>query len=131
MEDLRSEIRDQKLVNEQLQNELDDLRSLLEQVLDQENEQDAVILNQSPSLEQNQPNPTNGMTRVKYFLPSGKKGELLVTAIDGKELQRITLSSTGKGQVDLHTRNLPAGTYNYSLVVDGNIVDTKRMVLQK
>jgi len=71
------------------------------------------------------------MTRVGYFLPSGKSGELIITAMDGKELQRITLSQNGEGQIDLQTRNLPAGTYNYSLVVDGQIIDTKRMVLQK
>lgn len=132
MEDLRSEIRDQKLVNERLQNELDELRFIMEQILaTQPQDETPVILNQSPSLQQNQPNPTNGMTRVSYFLPEGKSGELIITAIDGKELQRITLSQKGKGQMDLQTRNLPSGTYNYSLVVDGQVIDTKRMVLQK
>jgi len=129
---LKSEIRDQKLVNEQLQNELDELRSMMEQIMGNQPQEEApVILNQAPALEQNQPNPTNGMTRVGYFLPSGKSGELIITAMDGKELQRITLSQNGEGQIDLQTRNLPAGTYNYSLVVDGQIIDTKRMVLQK
>ncbi len=131
IESLKSEVRDQKLVNERLQNELDELRSMMEQMIGSQKEESPVILNQAPSLEQNEPNPTNGMTRVRYFLPSGKNGELVITTIDGKELQRIKLSQKGKGQLDLQTRNLPSGTYNYSLVVDGQIVDTKRMVLLK
>jgi len=137
IQNLKSEIRDQKLMNERLQNELDELRAMMEQMLgNQPQDGSPVILNQSPALDQNEPNPTNGMTRVGYFLPDGalaKSGtaQLIITAIDGKELQRITLSQKGQGQVDLQTRNLPAGTYNYSLVVDGQVVDTKRMVLQK
>jgi len=116
-----------------LQNRITELESLTQQLLDnQQSDQEApIILGQSPTLEQNQPNPTHAMTRIGYFLPTGKIGTLIITAIDGKELQRITLSQNGEGQVDLQTRSLPAGTYNYSLIVDGQIVDTKRMVLQK
>jgi len=109
------------------------LKALVQQLIDNQNSnnESPVILHQSPTLEQNEPNPTNGMTRIGYFLPEGKKGELLITAIDGKELQRISLDSSGQTHVDLQTSNLSSGTYNYTLVVDGQVVATKRMVLQK
>jgi outer membrane usher protein FimD/PapC len=51
--------------------------------------------------------------------------------VDGKEIQRVSLSQKGKGSVQIQTRNVPAGTYHYSLVVNGQIVDTKRMVIQR
>ena len=128
-----------QLENESLRIDLDelnqrlvDLETIVQEILGNQPQEEApVILNQSPSLEQNQPNPTNGITQIRYFLPSGKKGELVITAIDGKELQRISLSATGHAQIEVQTRNLPAGTYNYSLVVEGQFVDTKRMTLQR
>lgn len=133
IEDLRSEIRDQKSENEALRDELDELRSMLEQLLaSQPTEEKPVILNQSPRLEQNEPNPTNGTTRIQYFLPEGtQQATLLVTATNGQEIKRIGLPKTGEGQIDLQIGTLPPGTYNYSLVIDGQVVDTKTMIIPK
>lgn len=118
---------------EALKERLANLESLVEQLASVSGKVDipsqtSILIN--ARLEQNESNPSNGMTRVGYVLPEGKTGELIITAIDGKELQRISLSQKGKGQVDLQTRNLPAGTYNYSLIVNGQIIDTKRMVIK-
>ena len=129
--DLKSELGSRNAEIDNLHTELDELRSMMEQMIGSQKEESPVILNQAPSLEQNEPNPTNGMTRIGYYLPFGKKGTLVVTTANGQELQRIALESTGKANIDLQTRNLPSGTYNYSLVIEGQIVDTKRMVLQK
>lgn len=127
------QIEDLQQENEALKARLVKLESLVQQLASGSDKVDIpsqTFTLANARLEQNQPNPTNGMTRINYFLPSGKNGELVITAIHGKELQRVTLSQTGKGQVDLQTRNLPAGTYNYSLIVDGQIIDTKRMVIK-
>jgi trimeric autotransporter adhesin len=137
VEDLRSEIRDQKTINEELRNELDELRSLLEQVAGNQQEgNEPVILDQAPTLEQNEPNPFTGATRINYFLPDealvkSGRAQLIITGVDGKELQRVTLAQGGRAHIDLQTRTYPAGTYQYSLVVDGQIIATKRMVLQR
>jgi hypothetical protein len=138
-EDLKQKTQDIRRLeaeNQVLQNRLTELESLVQQLLDQESEEEApVILNQVPSLEQNEPNPFQGTTRVGYFLPAealakGGFAQLVITSVDGKELQRISLSQKGKGQVDLQTGNFAAGTYNYSLIVNGQVADTKRMIVQ-
>lgn len=133
---LKAEVGRRKSENQALQNRLADLENLVQQLLDQDSEEEApVILDQAPSLEQNEPNPFHGTTRVGYFLPAealakGGSAQLIITSVDGKELQRISLSQKGKGQVDLQTGNFPAGTYQYSLVVKGQVVATRRMVIQ-
>jgi len=138
-EDLRQKTQDIRRLeaeNQALQNRLADLENLVQQLLDQDSEEEApVILNQAPSLEQNEPNPFHGTTRVGYFLPAetsakGGSAQLIITSVDGKELQRISLPQKGKGQIDLQTGNLPAGTYQYSLVVKGQVVATRRMIVQ-
>ncbi|NRB64959.1 MAG: T9SS type A sorting domain-containing protein, partial [Saprospiraceae bacterium] len=130
--DLNTKLNNQQLENETLRNELDDLRALVEQLLDKQDQQHdtSITLNQVPALQQNEPNPTTGMTRVGYFLPEGKSGELRINSISGQELQRIPLPTVGAGHIDLQTRNLPAGTYTYSLIVDDQLIDTKRMIRQ-
>ena len=138
-EDLRQKTQDIRRLeaeNQALQNRLADLENLVQQLLDQDSEDEApVILNQVPSLEQNEPNPFHETTRIGYFLPAetsakGGYAQLIITSVDGKELQRISLPQKGQGQIDLHTDNLPAGTYQYSLVVKGQVVATRRMVVQ-
>ncbi len=43
----------------------------------------------------------------------------------------VELSQTGNGTLNVTLDNLTSGIYSYSLVVNGNVVDTKRMLLQK
>jgi len=65
-------------------------------------------------------------------LPEGThRATLLVTGLNGQEIKRIALPQTGEGQIELQIGNLPAGTYNYSLAIDGKKLDTKRMIIQK
>jgi len=62
----KAEIDELRAENEALRNELDELRSMVEQLVgNQPTEEKPVILNQSPRLEQNEPNPTNGTTRIQ------------------------------------------------------------------
>lgn len=37
----------------------------------------------------------------------------------------------GEGQVNIKRGELPSGTYNYTLYVDNNKIDTKQMILIK
>jgi len=37
----------------------------------------------------------------------------------------------GNGQISLQTAQLTAGTYVYSLYIDGTLIDSKKMVLTK
>ena len=114
--------------------DLEDRLSKIEALLSGQSEEDtSVILNGNrASLEQNIPNPFRGVTRIDYFLPQGtQRATLLVHDMQGRELQRIPLPNTGRGQIDLQTRNLTAGTYSYSLYVDGALIDSRKMVVEQ
>ncbi|MFK7982716.1 MAG: hypothetical protein AB8G86_22240 [Saprospiraceae bacterium] len=58
-----------------------------------------------------------------------QKAQVQVTAFDGKILGTKAIPKTGKGQVKIKKKNYPAGTYFYSLMLDEQVVKTKKMVL--
>jgi regulator of replication initiation timing len=86
-------------------------------------------LNDQPQLYQNEPNPFGSSTTIKYYVPANAaSASIKVVDNSGKQLGEYKLK-TGKGQLEISAGTIPAGTYNYSLYVDNNIVDTKKMVI--
>ena len=80
------------------------------------------------SLGQATPNPVRGNTRISYSLPQGAvRGQLLLTDAAGKALKAVTLTTSGV--IDLNTASLPSGTYNYTLMADGKLLDTKKLTV--
>ncbi len=47
----------------------------------------------------------------------------------GKLIKAFPINSIGYGQIELNCNDLVSGTYHYSLMVDGKLIDTKSMVL--
>jgi hypothetical protein len=86
-----------------------------------------------PYLEQNMPNPSRGTTSISYLLPHNiKKAVLVVTDLKGSVIRQVVLGNgAGKGQVNVSTSNLAAGTYIYSLWKDGRKVASKRMIVTR
>ena len=83
-------------------------------------------------LYQNAPNPFSGQTTIHYFLPNQTvTAAIYITAADGKTVKTIALSAKGNGQLNVQIAQMASGTYRYSLVVVGKIIDTKTMVLAK
>ena len=74
------------------------------------------------------------VTRVKdrIFFPIAI-GRATMVFIDsyGNQLKTVQLTQTGNGTLNVAPDNLAAGIYSYSLVVNGKVIDTKRMILQK
>jgi len=44
-------------------------------------------------------------------------------------IHKERIAQNGAGEVQLKSKNLAAGTYSYSLVLDGRIADTKQMLI--
>jgi ribosomal protein L32E len=85
----------------------------------------------APKLEQNIPNPFHENTTIKYYLPSGMRtASIIITDLSGVQMKQFDLSGgKGFGQVLISGGAFAAGTYIYTLTVDGKVVDSKRMVL--
>lgn len=83
---------------------------------------------QGNQLMQNAPNPFSNSTVIGYAINKGNGGYLAVNALDGKLIRQIDLAK-GQGSVTLAAGELSAGTYTYSLYVDGKAVETKLMVI--
>ncbi|MCU7549931.1 Ig-like domain-containing protein [Chitinophagaceae bacterium LB-8] len=85
----------------------------------------------SAHLEQNIPNPAQGSTLIRYYIPA-KAGtaQLILTNLNGHVVQKFILNK-GSGQTSINTSSLPAGTYIYSLYIDGKQADRKLLVIAR
>ncbi len=84
------------------------------------------------TLEQNAPNPFPNSTVINYTLPQKfSKAIILVADRAGKTIKQINLTGYGKGSVNVDASALLPGTYNYSLIVDGSVIDSKQMIIEK
>lgn len=83
-----------------------------------------------PNLQQNTPNPYNGSTVIGYHLPqSTTNAEIIVTDLTGNVIRSISLNGTGNGQITFSSGSLESGTYFYTLLVNGQKIDTKEMII--
>ena len=83
-------------------------------------------------LEQNIPNPFNYSTTINYTLPQQYSStQIIITDKSGKLLKQVNISGNGNGSIKVDASALASGAYQYSLYVDGKLMDTKQMVLTK
>ncbi len=87
------------------------------------------------NLSQNYPNPFNPTTNLEFGISKSGFVSLIVYNTLGEEVATLVNSNlnAGKYKYQLSTDNyqLTSGVYFYKLAIDGNIIDTKRMVLLK
>ena len=80
---------------------------------------------------QNTPNPAREQTVIRYRLaPDAQNACICIYDLQGKQLRQIPVS-TGSDSVNIAAHELGAGIYLYSLIVNNQEVDTKRMILSK
>lgn len=81
-------------------------------------------------LYQNNPNPASQLTSITYEIPASTgQATLFIHDIQGKPLKQVNLTTKGKGSVNIQAKELGSGIYIYSLVVDGVIIETHKMIL--
>lgn len=82
-------------------------------------------------LGQNQPNPFTEQTLIPYRLPEGfKSAQILVYNAEGRLVKSENLG-TASGSIVVLGENLSNGTYAYTLMVDGQPIQTKKMMKTK
>ena len=85
-----------------------------------------------PVLEQNVPNPFNANTTIGFYLPNTvNTAGIYVYDMNGTQLKSYTITEKGKGNISIKGLEFSAGMYLYALIVDGKVIDTKRMILTK
>jgi hypothetical protein len=83
-------------------------------------------------LYQNIPNPFGEETTVKYYLPENSASAKRVFFDEfGSVIQETELSQKGNGSIVINSSNLASGVYSYSLVINGEVKDTKKMIRSK
>lgn len=81
-------------------------------------------------LGQNNPNPYTQSTSIPYQVPATAVSAFIkVYSSSGQELKSFELTGKRQGEVILSGGMLAAGTYVYSLFVDGVKIDSKKLVL--
>lgn len=91
---------------------------------------DGVNSQTKAKLYQNTPNPFSNETQIKLFVPREVGQALIqVCTIDGKQLFVKEVEGRDETSITVSASDLPAGIYMYTLVVDNEIITSKRMVL--
>lgn len=115
------------------QAELNELKTTIKKLLGTTTSVDGVQNREDVALlEQNIPNPFSENTIIHYYLPDNiHKAVISIISSDGKEFSKYELNERGKGQLILSGSTLDAGTYIYNLIIDGKVIDSKKLMLIK
>ncbi len=80
-------------------------------------------------LGQNVPNPFAEQTVIEYFIPEAvQKAQIIFYNLQGQIIQSVEINEMGKGRLNVYGNDLSSGTYTYTLVADGQVIATKKMV---
>lgn len=86
----------------------------------------------TPKLYQNNPNPFSKSTVIGYELPlDTHEASIHIYDMNGTEFVAFSIETFGRGELTIDGGTLHAGMYLYSLIADGQLIDTKQMILTK
>ena len=89
---------------------------------------DAVVT----ALYQNEPNPFTERTVIRVDVAEGvATADLYIYNMNGEQISEYSISERGATCVTIDGGSLSAGMYLYALIADGQVIDTKRMILTK
>ncbi|MEW6468498.1 MAG: tail fiber domain-containing protein [Bacteroidota bacterium] len=124
-------MQDQQKMIESQQKQIDDLKNLISGQSTggngsatnvQLSDKNAVVLNQ------NTPNPFADQTVISYNIPDNTGyAQIIFYNSMGQVIKVVDIAQKGAGQLNVFAEDLSSGTYTYTLVVDGKVMDTKKM----
>lgn len=121
---LISGIKEQQQQIETLKQEIASLKSGNTTGINDSNAADAF------ALDQNIPNPFTNETVINYNLPQQYKNvSLVVYDLSGKQVTAFPINEKGTSSMTITADKLAEGIYIYSIMADGKILDSKRMVV--
>lgn len=86
--------------------------------------------NNKTILHQNNPNPFNESTIIKFKIADDViNAQLYIFDLQGSMLKLFKLNSQDSNEVYIKSNTLSAGMYIYTLVCDGKEIDSKRMII--
>lgn len=81
-------------------------------------------------LYQNAPNPFSERTEIRYNIPNdASSAHLYVFNLQGKLIETLLINNFGNGFIQINGYQYDPGMYLYTLIVNGQEIDTKRMIL--
>lgn len=124
-----------KAIQEQ-QTQIDELSDMITLLQDrgetQTHSSQSIILGQEAMLDQNRPNPSDKFTQIDYYVPeSARKAELVIFNLDGRVLSSVAVDTFGKGILNIDVTEFGSGVYLYTLVVDGEVIDSRKMTIAR
>ncbi|MEM6718462.1 MAG: tail fiber domain-containing protein [Bacteroidota bacterium] len=125
---LASSLKDMNNKMTVLETELADLRNELAAAKNSlEGNNDEVEL--GFTMEQNRPNPFTNQTVINYTMPGDAKAVISVFDMSGKFVRDYNLASQ-RGKVTISSSEIGKGMFIYSLVSNGEIMVTKKMIVK-
>lgn len=83
------------------------------------------------SISQNTPNPFTGQSTVRVSVPDDASDAYVdILTLNGASVKRIPVSN-GLSEVSLSSFDFAPGTYLYTLVVNGKVTETRRMIVNR
>lgn len=81
-------------------------------------------------LMQNIPNPFTEDTEIKFLInESVLSARIIIHDLQGAEIKQYKINERGYSGIIIYANELKPGMYMYTLITDGNFIDSKRMVL--
>lgn len=83
-------------------------------------------------MDQNTPNPFSESTVIKLNIPQNTTAaNILIYDLNGKQIEKVAIDVRGETNVTVYASNLESGMYIYSLILDGKVAVTRKMIVEK
>lgn len=128
---LINSVQEQQKMIDQLTSTVESLNDEIESIKQGNVQTSEITLSEGNTsyLEQNIPNPYHANTKIRYNVSSDAKTALIKFFNANGQLVKSVNINPGVGVIDVNKGDISTGNYSYSLIIDGKLIDTKKMVI--